>query len=71
MPPIQIIHADVDHADRRDDQPGVGLDDVEVALGVAIEVNVPEQVRRLRLDRDLMGQAALPRQIARAEMEQP
>ena len=48
----------------------MGLDDMEVALRVAIEINVPEQVRRLRLDRDLIGYTALPPQIARAQMEQ-
>jgi hypothetical protein len=47
----------------------MGLDDMEVALRVAIQVNVPKQVRRLRLDRDLIGYTALPPQVARAQME--
>src|SRR5688572_2637121 len=46
------------------------LDDMEIALGVAVEINVSEQVRRFRLDRDLIGYAGLPPQVTRTQVEQ-
>ena len=46
------------------------LHDVEIGLGVAVEVEVLEEIRRLGLDLDLMGSAGLPGEIARSKMEE-
>ena len=42
---------------------------MEVGLGVAVEVLVPEQIGRFRVDRDLVRETALPRQVPRTQME--
>ena len=66
---IQRLDFDIDDAGRADDQPGMRLHHMKVGLGVAIEVNVGKKIRRLRLDRDLVGEAVLPGEIAGREGE--
>jgi hypothetical protein len=41
---------------------------VEVGLLVAVEVDVPKKISRLRINGYLVGHAGLPGQIARPEM---
>ena len=46
------------------------LHDVEIRLGVAVEVEVLEEIRRLGLDLDLVGNAGLPGEIARSKVQE-
>jgi hypothetical protein len=66
----QIVDLHIDHTGGGDDESGVRLDDMEIALGVAIKINMPEEIRRLGLNADLMGNTGLPGEIARSEVNQ-
>ena len=46
------------------------LNDMEVGLGIPIEINVPEEVGRLRVDVDLMRNTALPGKVTWAQIDQ-
>src|SRR6186997_531636 len=67
---IRLVRLHVDHADRGDYQASMRLNDMEVGLGIPIEINVPEEVGRLRVDVDLMRNTALPGKVTWAQIDQ-
>src|SRR5215216_4920369 len=68
---VQLVAGNIHHADGGDPKLGVWFHDVEVRLGVAIEVDMTEKISWLWINLHLMGKTALPGRITRPQIELP